>query len=58
MDLKTRDSAAFIVQSTSMDDSVIAFESCWVSQFWIPDFVQGDSAFSLKISNISLILEI
>ena len=45
MDLTTRFSAAYVVSTASMDDSVMAFEACWLSQFWIPESVRADKSF-------------
>jgi len=46
MDIVTRFSAAFVVTSSSMDDAVFAYESCWLSQFWQPSAILGDKAFA------------
>ena len=45
MDTVTRFSAAQVVSSTSLEEAVLAFETCWVAQFGYPDAIQGDDAF-------------
>ena len=45
MDTATRFSAAYVVDSTALDEAVIGFETCWLSQFWPPDAIHADSAF-------------
>lgn len=44
IDMATRYSAAHIVSSTSFDQEIIGFESACVSQFWISEAIQVDSA--------------
>lgn len=46
MDTATRLSAAHVVKSTKLEEAVLAFEACWLSQFWTPMAVHGDAAFS------------
>lgn len=46
MDLATTLSAAQIVQSTSFDQAFLTIESACISQFWLPQEVQADYAFS------------
>lgn len=45
MDSATRYSAGAVVQTTNMEDAIIAFDSHWVSQFWTPENVLYDPAF-------------
>lgn len=45
MDLTTRYSAACVVPDTSMDSAVLALETCWISQFWMPTSIRADKAF-------------
>eukprot|EP00171_Calliarthron_tuberculosum_P022021 IDg22021t1 len=45
MDSTTRYSAGTDVQDMSMLASIVAFESQWISQFWIPETVLADKAF-------------
>ena len=45
MDSVTRYSACSIVPDTKLSSAVLAFESCWVNQFWPPTTVVGDVAF-------------
>lgn len=50
MDLISRFSAEVIVTSTALEEAVLAFESCWVSQCWVsqfgyPEKVRVDFAF-------------
>lgn len=45
MDTATRYSAAFVVESTSLHEAVLGFESCWLSPFWPTTAVHVDSAF-------------
>ena len=45
MDLVTRYSAVYAVDTANMEDAVAAFEACWVSQFWYPEALYGDKAF-------------
>lgn len=35
-----------IVQSTTLHNAVIAFESYWIEKFWIPSVVHTDSTFT------------
>lgn len=46
MDGSTRYSACQITRSTSMDDSIIAFQSAWLNHHWPPTSIQADQAFS------------
>lgn len=46
MYVPTRFSSTELVDKTSMSQSVIAFEACWISQFWSPIYVQGKQAFN------------
>lgn len=48
MDLLTRYSAAFVVSDATMEKAINAFESCWTSQFWIPEEINADKAFLNK----------
>lgn len=45
MEHSTRFSAAYLFQDASMDQAVIGFQSCWISQFWLPSTVRADKAF-------------
>lgn len=45
MDLVSRYSAVQIVNTTSLQEVVNAFEAVWVSQFWYPKTIHGDKAF-------------
>lgn len=45
MDLTPRYSAAFCVSNATMNEAVLALESCWMNQFWIPDSILADEAF-------------
>ncbi len=47
MDLVSRFSAVQAVESTNLADAVVAFEACWVSQFWYPESLHGDKAFQI-----------
>lgn len=49
MDMATRYSSASIVSSTSLENVIMGFESSWLSQFWLPDAIQADSAFAGSI---------
>lgn len=46
MDTTSRYSACYIPNSTSLIDSMLAFEASWLSQFWPPTEVKGDNAFN------------
>lgn len=46
MDSATRFSAGFIVEYMKLSSSILAFETCWVSQFWIPGSVHAYDAFN------------
>lgn len=46
IDMATRFPAVKVVSSASLSEAFIGFESSWISQFWMPDTVQGDKAFS------------
>ena len=45
MDGSTRYSSVSITPSTSMSESIIAFQSAWLNCHWIPEVVQADNAF-------------
>lgn len=45
MDTATRFSSAYVVESTGLDQAVLAFESCWLSQFWPPTCIHADTGF-------------
>lgn len=45
MDSQTRYSLGSLTKSTSMSDAILMLDSLWLSEFWPPDFVQGDKAF-------------
>lgn len=45
MDVASRFSAGALVESTSMEPSIYAFELAWVAQFWPPSAVQADGSF-------------
>ena len=47
MDLVFRYSAAHVVSTATLTEAIIAFEACWVSQFWYPDCIRADTAFLL-----------
>ena len=49
MDESTRFSAAFIVSSTSMDESNYGFDACWLSQLSHSVSIQGDKTFAICI---------
>ena len=46
MDSYSRFSADYVVPDASLESAVVAFESVWIGQFWPPDAVQGDQAFT------------
>ena len=48
MDLVTRCSAVYAVDTANMEDAVAAFEACWVSQFWYPEALHGEKAFKVS----------
>lgn len=61
MDTATRYSAAYVVESAALNDAVIEFESCWLSQFLRLQaihadyaFCNGDLAEMLKVCDIKL----
>lgn len=45
-DMASKYSFAFVVSSTSFKKVTVDFESSWLFQFWLPDAIQADSAFS------------
>ena len=45
MDSSSRYSAAVPVDSLKMSDAITAFEACWITPFWAPAAVQGDTPF-------------
>ena len=47
MDVVSRYSAAHVVSTATLKDAIVAFEACWVSQFWHPDSIRADTAFML-----------
>ena len=47
MDLVSRYSAAHVSNIATLKDAIIAFEACWVSQFWHLDSIPADTAFML-----------
>lgn len=46
MDSATRYLDCSIVQNTSLELAVLAFDSCWLGKFWPPAATLGDSAFN------------
>lgn len=60
MDAQTRYSSGLLVPTTNMRDAIYGFETKWKAEFWPPDCVQGDKAFSntdfknyLKLNDVS-----
>ena len=49
MDSVTRYSGCSIVPDTSLEAAVVAYESCWLCQFWPPSTVLGDAAFKRDV---------
>lgn len=47
--MKKRYSTAFVVAAASLDVAVMAFESCWVNQFWNPTAIRAGKAFMTGI---------
>ena len=47
MDLVSRYLGAHVVSTATLKDAIVAFEACWVSQFWHPDSIRVDTAFML-----------
>lgn len=45
MDSAMRLSYAHVVSSAGLSEAVVAFESCWLQQFWPPSAVHADDAF-------------
>ena len=45
MDMQSRYSACMITTSTSMKESILAFQACWLNMHWTPRVVQADPAF-------------
>ena len=45
MDMYSRFSACVVTKSTSMTESIIAFQACWLNLHWNPRTVQADPAF-------------
>lgn len=45
IDTMTRFSAPFFVPDAPMNHAVMAFESCWLNQFWTPSSIREDKAF-------------
>lgn len=63
MDHVTRYSAGLVVNDTKMDNAIMALEATWNSQFWFPQTIKGDTAFSIGsfmeyISNIGIKFEL
>ena len=46
VDARTRYSVGCVVENTTVERTIEAFESQWVSEFWYPDTVIGDPAFN------------
>lgn len=49
MDMATRYYSASVLLSTLLENVIGDFESSWLSQFWLPNDIQADSAFAGKI---------
>jgi len=49
MDSVTRYSSGSVVESTGMMDSIEAFESTWLNEFWMPKALTFDPAFKNKM---------
>lgn len=45
MDMAIRYYAPYFVQSTNLAEVLLAFESCWLSQFWSPSAVHAKTTF-------------
>lgn len=46
MDMYSRFSATVIVHDISLTTAVVVLETIWISQFWMPEYNQGDQAFN------------
>lgn len=45
MDTATRYSDVYVVSSTVLDEAVLGFEVCWLSQFWPPSAIHAEMRF-------------
>lgn len=46
MGMMKRYSNAYIVSSTTLEQAIVGFESAWLSQHWLPNDIQDNSAFA------------